>query len=430
MTLFSYRWLTRLLCPLLWLWDHWRAYKQPIYRPHRAERWARQLPPTLSKHTIWIHAVSVGETQASAPLIRALLLNYPDTAVLLTHMTPTGRETGASVFANEIAARRLQQCYLPYDVAGLTERFLNHFKPVAGAFMETEIWPNYVAACHAASIPVGLANARLSEKTLHKTLRFQALAETTFNAFAWVAAQSERDAQRLAQLRCLPISVTGNLKFDATMNAAQWRLGQAFKAQQGRLTIALASTREGEEHLLLATLAPWLAQQKQAPLILLIPRHPKRAAELLTLLNTLGMSAAQRGLNQLPSASTQVYLCDSLGEMWFYYGASDFAIVGGGWAALGGQNLIEPCMAGCATLVGPHMFNFADATRLALADEALIQTELTALTQHLDSLLVPHARLALCQRGQQFASKHVGATAKTLVLIEKALEQRGAKQRH
>jgi 3-deoxy-D-manno-octulosonic-acid transferase len=418
MTLTSYRWLTHLLSPVLRLWDFWRAKQQPIYRPYRAERWAKDMAAPLSQPLIWIHAVSVGETQACASLLRALLQRYPHHGVLLTHMTPTGRQTGAALFAHEIAEQRLQQCYLPYDVAGLAARFLQHFKPVCGVFMETEVWPNCVAACKTLNIPLGLANARLSEKSLRQAWRFKPLAQTTFNSFTWVGAQSQADAQRLAQLRRAPITVTGNLELDASINQAQWAQGQAFKAQHARLTIALASTREGEEALLFEALQAWLSGQNPPPLILLIPRHPKRATELIELLRGSGLKYAQRSLQASLETDTQVYVCDTLGEMWFYYGASDIAVIGGGWLPLGGQNLIEPCMAGCATIVGPHMFNFADATRLALLDHAIVQTDLSLLTQHLDRLMNDNARATLRKDALNFVDKHAGATNKHMALIQ------------
>jgi 3-deoxy-D-manno-octulosonic-acid transferase len=418
MTITSYSWLTRLLSPALWLWDYWRAYKQPIYKPHRSERWARGMPAPISKQLIWIHAVSVGETQACAPLLRALLREHPQHSVLLTHMTPTGRSTGASLFADEISLKHVQQCYLPYDVAGLPERFLEHFKPECGVIMETEVWPNLVAACTVVGVPLGLANARLSEKTLIKSLRFTYLAQNIFNMFTWVAAQSSLDAYRLSKLRKGPIVVTGNLKFDVTANELQLSVGHAFKAEQSsRLTIALASTREGEETVLLQSIKSWLTQQSPHPLVLLIPRHPKRADELLLILKKHGFNVAQRSQQQAPTACTQVYLCDTFGEMWFYYGASDIAIVGGGWLPLGGQNLIEPCMSGCATIVGPHMFNFANATELALLEGAIVQCNAAQLPEQLEALSTQSKRNALVKNGLKFASKHVGATARHLTLI-------------
>ena len=316
-SLVHYRLLTRLISPVIWLWDAHRAWKQPIYRPFRHERWSVNLPPTAAKariqQFIWIHAVSVGETQAAAPLLREILACYPMHSVLLTHMTPTGRDTGAALFAKEIAAGRVQQCYLPYDIAGLPERFLEHFQPVLGMFLETEIWPNWIQACMRAAIPLGLANGRLSEKSLAKAKRLPALASASYDGFAWVAAQSADDARRYQQLRSKSIAVTGNLKFDVQANAEQLVSGRAFKTQQGRLILALASTRDGEEALLLPIAKTWqskLAAQGQSPLILLIPRHPKRADELLRLLGQLALSFVQRSLEQTPSAHTQVYLCD------------------------------------------------------------------------------------------------------------------------
>jgi 3-deoxy-D-manno-octulosonic-acid transferase len=425
LTLAGYRWLTVLLCPIMLLWDCWRAFKQPIYRPYRSQRWAMQLPEPINKKIIWIHAVSVGETQACAPLLRSLLMAYPKHAVLLTHMTPTGRDTGAALFANQITQGRVQQCYLPYDILGLPQRFLNHFKPSAGMVMETEIWPNTVAACQGKGIPLGLANARMSAKTLRGSLRFKRLAQQTFNCFAWVAAQSEQDAQRLSQLCSKAITVTGNLKFEVSPDVAQMTQGTAFKIAQntlGRSVIALASTREGEEALLLTQLKPWLSRLAQPPLLLLIPRHPKRAGELVGLLGAQGLRFCQRSKCETPTLETQVYLCDTLGEMWFYFGASNIAVVGGGWLPHGGQNLIEPCMAGCAVVVGPHMFNFTHATQQAVLANAVIQcASAQALSATLDGLMILEQRQTLLAQGTVFSHAHAGATGAHMALIEQGL---------
>jgi 3-deoxy-D-manno-octulosonic-acid transferase len=341
-------------------------------------------------------------------------------------MTPTGRATGAALFAEEIQQGRVQQSYLPFDIWGLAQRFLNHFRPSAGMVMETEVWPNTVAACHTMGIPLGLANARLSDKTLRKSLRLKRLAQQTFDRFAWVAAQSEQDYQRLSELRTKSITITGNLKFDATPNEAQLEQGRAFKTAQNnpaRLVIALASTREDEEVLLLTQLKSWLGTLAPQPLLLLIPRHPKRASELVKLLNELEFSFCQRSCGETPQANTQVYLCDSLGEMWFYYGASDIAVVGGGWLPYGGQNLIEPSMAGCAVVVGPHMFNFAHATSQALQSQAVIQcSSAQELTHALNGLLSSDKRHSLTAQARRFALAHAGATNAHMVLIERYLD--------
>jgi 3-deoxy-D-manno-octulosonic-acid transferase len=419
----QYRVLTRLLGPALWLWDRWRAYRQTIYRPYRSERWAHRLPTPLSNRTIWLHAVSVGETQACSPLLKALLNSFPEHTILLTHMTPTGRETGSSLFGKEIAQHKVQQCYLPYDLAGLPEKFLCHFQPKLGMILETEIWPNLIHACKIKGVPLGLANARLSDKSLTKMLRFPLLAQESFNGFTWVAAQSEHDALRLKKFRNTAITVSGNLKFDVPINDAMLLKGGQFKAlQQNRLTISLASTREGEELMLLEILLEWAKSQQIPPLFMLIPRHPKRAAELRELLKLLGCDFAQRSLGQLPTAQTQVYLGDTLGEMWFYLGASHITIMGGGWLPLGGQNLIEPCMAGSATIVGPHMFNFLHATELALLEKSIIQCSLAHLPMHLDTLMVQSKRDTLTSNGKQFARKQIGSTAKHVAIAKRYLE--------
>ena len=438
-SLTQYRILTRLISPLVWLWDTHRAWRQPIYRANRSERWARQLPAPLSDSIIWVHAVSVGETQACAPLLQAILAQYPSHTVLLTHMTPTGRDTGAALFADDIAALKVQQCYLPYDIDSLAKRFLAHFKPVAGIILETEIWPNWVAAARAAGIPLGLANGRLSDKTLTKSLRFKRLSQETFNAFNWIAAQSAADASRYQQLCDKAITVTGNLKFDVTPNAEQMAAGRAFKEslkeglKEGqnidlkRPVIALVSTREGEEALLLPQLLP-IAQAHNA-LILLIPRHPKRAAELIELTKTLSLRTVQRSLGETPDANTQLMLCDTLGEMWWMLGAADVVIVGGGWLPYGGQNLIEPCAVGCATVVGSHMYNFAHATELAVAAGAVVQcATANDLPEALNHLMNKPAHKDLGARALAFASAHGGATQSHMTLLGQSIKLTQAHQ--
>lgn len=425
LSLRQYQWIGRLLSPVLMVWDAWRALRQPIYRPHRGERWARALPAApRGKPLLWIHAVSVGETQACAPLLLALLGAYPDHAVLLTHMTPTGRDTGRTLFANQIAAQRVVQCYLPYDIAGLAERFLTHFSPQCGVLMETEVWPHLVATCAAKGVPLGLANGRLSEKSLRKALRFEDLARTTYAQLSFLAAQSEDDRTRFLQVCQRDVTVVGNMKFDVQVNSVQLAAGKAFKRGLnqglGRRVIALASTREGEEAQLIAVLKPWLAAQASPPLVLLVPRHPKRSAEIVALLNAECVNFAQRSAGQKITADTEVYLGDTLGEMWFYYGATDIAIMGGGWANLGGQNLIEPCMAGCAVVLGPNMFNFAAVTQAAVAEGAALQC--SSLEGLIPAMETAHEQqAAFAEAGQAFASRHAGSTERHLVLIEQAL---------
>jgi 3-deoxy-D-manno-octulosonic-acid transferase len=422
MTLWQYQWAGRALRPLLLLWDAWRTWRQPIYRMHRSERWAHRLPAIpKDAPVLWVHAVSVGETQACAPLLLMLLDTYPKHAVLLTHMTPTGRDTGRTLFAKHIAAQRVVQCYLPYDIAGLAERFLAHFKPQLGVLMETEVWPHLIAACTQSGVPIGLANGRLSEKSLRKALRFADLAQTTYAQLSFLAAQSQADAQRFIQVCPRSVQVLGNVKFDVPANAEQLAAGQGFKHGLQRPTLALASTREGEEWLLLNALKPWLEAQTQPPLLVLVPRHPKRSAEIIQLLETLGLSYAQRSTGSLPKAETHVYLGDTLGEMWFYLGASDIVIMGGGWANLGGQNLIEPCMAGCAVVLGPHMFNFAAVTQAAIQHGAAIQcSDINDLLPALAQAQAQHAQGA--GAGKTFASIHAGSTARHLALLARFIQ--------
>ena len=280
-----YALLPRALLHLLW-----RARRQRAYLDHISERFGRYAVAT-EQPLIWVHAVSVGETRAAEPLIQALQRKYPRHRILLTHMTPTGRETGTTLF-NE----RVLRCYLPYDFPFAVERFLDHFKPACGILLETEIWPNLIHACRARSIPVYLVNARLSEKSFRQYRRFGAFAAASLNELAGIAAQSKADADRLKALGATAVDVTGNLKFDITPDAALVAQGDAWREQWGRSRPVLlcASTREGEEALLLQAL-----QQIDMPdvLTVIVPRHPQRFDEVAALLERAGFrfSAAAPG---------------------------------------------------------------------------------------------------------------------------------------
>ena len=445
MILRAYQVFVWLCTPLLLAWDTWRAWKNPIYRPHRAERWGFYVTTLLKskqiQHCVWIHAVSVGETQAAATLLRGLLQQNPHTHILLTHMTPTGRDTGAALFAAEIAAGRVLQCYLPYDHPVCVLRFLTVFKPTLGIIMETELWPSLItmAASGVATrggVKMCLVNARLSAKSAKGMARFAALSRRVWGDFACIAAQTQADADRMAAF--LPkldmLHITGNLKFDAVLNQAQWKAGRDFRQsyfeKTGKLIVCLASTREGEEAILLDALRPLLHQIPCPVQLLLVPRHPVRAEEIKSLLNTRGCTLAQKSAEQPFEALDKtlgenldemphVWLGDTLGEMAHYYGMADIVIMGGGWLPLGGQNLIEPCAAGCATIIGPSQYNFMQVAEWARNAGAVLSVDsINDLSSKVDLLLKDEIlRLHYAQAGQTFAATHTGATSKTLALL-------------
>lgn len=405
--------------PLVWLRLLWRGIKQPDYRQHFGERYGFY-PPAPTGLILWLHVVSVGETRAAAPLISELLSRYPDHKLLLTHMTPTGRESGRLYV--ERYPGRIVQAYLPYDLPDAAERFLTHFHPRIGLFMETEIWPNLITAAHARGIPLALINGRLSAKSQRGYRRLHALIQPALHCLDLVAAQTTDDACRLASVGARSPKVTGNLKFDVSPDPAGLAQGNNWRAQIGKRAVWLAaSTRDGEEKLILDTLA-----MIQIPdlLLILVPRHPQRFDEVAALLASRGFSYCRRSQKEFPRSDTQVWLGDSMGEMAAYYAASDIAFIGGSLLPFGGQNLIEACACGCPTLVGPHTFNFAQAANDAVTYGAAKRIqgigELARNVQHL--LAEESERLCMKEMAAQYYLSHRGACARTMELLATILD--------
>lgn len=393
----------------------WRARRQPEYLRHWDERFGLYFRRSANgPPLIWIHAVSVGETRATQPLVAALKARYPNHRILFTHTTPTGRQTSSDLFGESV-----EQCYLPYDCPFAVGRFLSRFQPVAGIIMETELWPNLIALTHQRGIPVFLVNARMSEKSARHYARFPRLTRNALTTLTGIAAQTEQDAQRLRLLGAYEVTVTGNLKFDSAPPEAQLTLGQRFRSTfRERPVFLCASTREGEEY---AILKNWPAAEHT--LLVLVPRHPQRFDEVVRLAESMGFKV-QRRSDHLPlSPETHVWIGDSLGELFAYYAASDVAFVGGSLLDYGCQNLIEPCAVGVPVLIGPSTFNFAETAREALATHAAIQVLHAAELVNTARLLLAdaNARQAMKQSGQDFARRHQGATARTMNQICESL---------
>lgn len=420
MARFVYSLLLYLLLPAILLRLFLRGRKQPAYRQHVGERFGFYGQETTARDglLIWVHAVSVGETRAAQPLIEALQARWPDARILLTGMTPTGRAAGAEVYGD-----RVIQAYLPYDLPDAVGRFLDHFSPSFGVLMETEIWPNLLAGCAARKLPVALVNARLSARSARGYARFSALTRPAFARLHAVAAQSAADSERLGALGAPCVEVCGNLKFDVAPSAERLQLGESWRSVlAGRPVWLAASTREGEEALLLDA---WQRVASDA-LLVLVPRHPQRFAEVGSLVASYGLVCRRRS-EGLPSADTQVWLGDSMGEMAAYYVLADLAFVGGSLLPLGGQNLIEAAACGCPVLVGPHTFNFLSATEDAIAAGAARRiADAQALAEAVGVLLQDRVALAtMRQAGTAFAAAHRGATARTLGLIERCAARAG-----
>jgi 3-deoxy-D-manno-octulosonic-acid transferase len=397
---------------LLRLW--WRGRRQRGYRQHIAERFGyyaiRPQQPIL-----WLHSVSVGETRAAEPLVAALRERWPDHAILFTHMTPTGRQTSEQVFG-----AGAWRCYLPYDLPGAVSRFLSHFQPQLGVLLETEIWPNLIHACRRRSISLYLVNARMSERSARGYARFGSFTAQTLAELAGIAAQTRADADRLSALGGAGVVISGNLKFDRTPRPQDLELGARFRAAIGARKVFLAaSTREDEEEKVLDAL-----DQVSDPelLAVIVPRHPQRFDAVARLLEQRGITYQRRSSEQPLQSSTRVWLGDSLGEMYAYYAACDVAFVGGSLVALGGQNLLEACALGKPVLIGPHTYNFVEATQLALeAGAALRVQDADDLGRTLAALLDdPDRRAGMGSAGLNLMREHQGAARRIAALLERS----------
>ena len=402
-----------LLLPYILFHLLWRSRRQPEYLRQVGERFGfyRGKP---AAPLIWLHAVSVGETRAALPLVTQLQARYPGHRILLTHMTPTGREAGRQMFGDGVL-----QCYLPYDFPFAVKRFLNHFRPEIGLLMETEIWFNLVQGCKQAGVPLLLVNARMSEKSALKYGRFKTLTRESLQALSAIAAQTGADAERLAGLGATAVQLIGNLKFDVAVPRSASDLGKTLRARfgAGRPVFLAASTREGEE-------APMLSAFAQAGipglLTVIVPRHPQRFDQVAEMLTQRGIRFQRRSEDQPVAPETAVVLGDSMGELFAYYAACDLTFIGGSLLPLGGQNLIEAAAMGKPVLIGPHTFNFAEASELAIqASAALRVADADELMQAVGDLLKAPERIrAMSAAALAFADRHRGATGRLMALIE------------
>jgi 3-deoxy-D-manno-octulosonic-acid transferase len=408
-----------LLLPYIFFHLFWRARKQPAYRHHIAERFGFYIHPP-STRVIWLHTVSVGETRAAASLVQRLQARYPDHQILLTHTTPTGREASEQLYGEQV-----QRVYLPYDYPFAIQRFLQHFKPTVGVLLETEIWFNLIHGCHQEGVPLLLLNARLSEKSAASYARFSKLTLLGLSQLGAIAAQTEEDAARLSALGASKVSVMGNLKYDIEPPPNMLATGNHLRTQFGRTRpiFLAASTRSGEEALLLEAL-----NKVSVPnlLTVIVPRHPQRFDEVATLLTQHGLRFQRRSENQAIAATTQVVLGDSMGEMFAYYAACDLAFIGGSLLPFGGQNLIEACALGKPVLIGPHTYNFTQASKLAVAQGAAMRVQNTEdLSNALQNLLQQPDKLAqMGNAGLAFVKANQGATEKALTTISLAMTRK------
>ena len=391
---------------LLRLWR--RGASEPGYRFRITERLGFYPGRRPMAGAVWLHAVSLGETRAAQPLVEALRAAMPDIRLLLTHGTATGRTAGRKLMQDGDG-----QVWLPYDTPGAVRRFLRHFQPSVGILMETELWPVLMREAERQRVPMVMANARLSERSAAKGQRLAALMHPAAARLALVLAQTLEDARRLRDAGAPRVMVSGNLKFDMTPPPHLTALGLQWRQALRRPVVLAASSREGEEGPLLAA---WAALPRPRPLLLLVPRHPQRFEEASALARMQGLSLHCRTeWDDVPPPEARladVWVGDSMGEMPLYYACADVALLGGSFAPLGGQNLIEAAACGCPVVMGPHTFNFAQASKQALAVGAAMRVETIQLgVKAAAELAIAPDRQVWVERSLGFANAHRGAAA-------------------
>ena len=363
-----------LLSPFILLRLLYRALRAPAY----ARRWRERfgfVAQTNGGKTIWLHSVSVGETLAAVPLVKALQQRYPDYRLTVTCMTPTGSERIQAAFGDSV-----DHYYAPYDMPDSVARFLNRVRPELLLIMETELWPNTIAACSSRSIPVILANGRLSAKSAAAYGKIPRLVGSMLRSISAVVAQHDDDGNRFARLGLPPeaLTISGNIKFDlhldSEVRAKAQSLTTEWQGENQRPVLLAASTHAGEDELILQAYWQIKAALLVAPLLVLVPRHPERFNQVAQLCEQAGFVVARRSTGE-PTAPADILLGDTMGELMSFYGACDLAFVGGSLVPTGGHNMIEAAAWGVPVVTGPHLFNFAEASRLLIEGDAMIVCE-------------------------------------------------------
>ena len=403
-----------------------RAQAEPLYGQYIEERFGYYKQSTCNDW-IWIHAVSLGETRTAGILLQGLRQAMPHMKLLLTNGTATGREEGLKLLQEGDI-----QVWQAWDSPEVVERFLTAFKPRIGLLLETEVWPQLIHKAQEKGIPIMLINARMSEKSLHQAERWASLMKPAFAGLSAVCAQAPDDAMRLKSLGASVTGIFGNLKFDAKPDASQVAMGRAWREQLSAPVVMLASSREGEEAMWLAA---WQTFNKQHPELqihwLIVPRHPQRVSEVESLITSSGLRVSRRStwsqetlfsaalLKETAQDSSVILLGDSLGEMALYYSLADAALLGGSFEKLGGQNLIEAAACACPIVMGPHTFNFAEASQAAETAGAAQRASDMAAAMKLAVDTVQNRPLQKQKSANafQFAQQHGGATQRTVQAV-------------
>jgi 3-deoxy-D-manno-octulosonic-acid transferase len=404
------------LLPALFAKLLWRSRTTPGYRQGLLERLGFYQQPAIAG-ALWFHAVSVGEIEAAIPIIRELLNEKPGSPILITCTTPTGSQRIIAILGNSV-----QHVFLPYDIPGAVKRFLDHFRPKAGVIMETEIWPNLFYQCDRKAIPLAIVNGRLSAKSVTGYQRIRGLTQSTLAKVSFVAAQTKEDADRYISLGADPcrVQVTGNVKFDVTFGEEDKARSSVLRAQlfPDRPVLVAGSTHPGEEEALLDVLFT-LRHAQPGLLLVIAPRHPQRVPDLIALCKAKGYTHALRSETRPCDAATDVFLVDTLGELRTFYGAANIAFVGGSLVPHGGQNMLEPAVAGIPVLFGPHTANFKEIASglCASAGGFRINTTAELSTHVLNFLNQPELARVCGERGRNFVATNTGAVTRVIELI-------------
>ena len=409
--LYSLIWV--LLMPLLVLRLLWRGLRAPSYWRGWGYRFAWQRPHR--SYDIWIHAVSVGEVQASLPLIAALKQQFPTYSLLVTTFTPTGAAQLRQHYPD------LDQQFLPYDLPWAVGAFIRKIQPKLGIIMETELWPNLLFACQRAAVPLVLANARLSARSFRAYQRYHfGLLAPTLDALSHIAAQTAADASHFQRLGVDPqrLTVTGNIKFDSELPSSLHEQAAALKRQwANRLVWIAASTHEGEEEQILSVFQRLLVDYADL-LLILVPRHPERFKRVAQLCRAAHPTVC-RSEGGACEAETAIYVGDTMGELPLLYASADVAFVGGSLVEIGGHNMLEPAALGVPSVFGQYVFNFAlIAAQLQQHEAALQVGDVEALYQVLRRYLAdPNLRHQTGENAQQFVAQNRGALQKLQQIV-------------
>jgi 3-deoxy-D-manno-octulosonic-acid transferase len=401
----------------------WRGFRQREYFRRWPERYAvygRTEDDDAPRETLWVHAVSVGEVNAAAPLVNALRRQHPHLPLLVTTITPTGSARVRALWGDSV-----QHVYLPYDLPGAVRRFFEHFRPRAGLILETELWPNLLFGAREHGVPTYILNARLSARSLRGYRVLAALVGRALRTVRRVGAQSHADARRFVKLGARPEQVVelGNLKFETPVPEGLGDFVVQFRAHAGeRLAWIAASTHEGEEDAVV-DLHRRLRATYPGLLLIWAPRHPERFRAAVDHAHDAGWRVATRRLTRWPGQDDDVFVVDTLGELMAFYACAQVAFVGGSLQSIGGHNLLEPAAVGTAIVTGPHLHNFAEiARRLAEAQAVRIEQDVDGVHASVAELLGDDAlRARMVDAGLRLVEEGRGALARSLELIAPVL---------